>query len=206
MSNLPSPREVLKERKQAQVREEILRVAARLIAERGYRGVSIDDIATALGFTKSAVYYYFDNKAQILWQIFEDIYDGYMRMVTEIRDLDLTPREAMGRIIHQHAMWVMERREWTAIYFREEGELSEAQRQVIRRRKREYDAVIEDIYAAGAGSGIFADIPPHIAVSGILGMCNWLHVWFSEKGHSSADEIARHYAQLLAHGYETRAP
>lgn len=200
-----SPREMLKARKQAQVREEIVRVAARLFAERGYRAVTIDDIANELGFTKSAVYYYFGNKAEILWQIFEEIYDSYIRMASGIRDLRLDPREAMWRVIHEHATWVIERRHWTAIYFREESELTEEQRRMITRRKREYDAIIEGIYAEGVKQGEFADIPPHIAVSGILGMCNWLHVWFNEKGRVSPDEIARHYATLLSQGYERRS-
>ncbi len=204
LSAQASPREVLKARKQAQVREEIVRVAAKLFAERGYRAVTIDDIANALGFTKSAVYYYFGNKAEILWQIFEEIYDSYIRMASEIRDLKLDPPEAMWRVIHEHATWVIERRAWTAIYFREENELTEEQRRMITRRKREYDAIIEGIYAEGVKQGLFADIPSHIAVSGILGMCNWLHVWFNEKGRVSPDEIARHYASLLAKGYEVR--
>jgi AcrR family transcriptional regulator len=201
---LSSPRELLKERKQAQVREEIVRVAVKLIAEKGYRGVTIDDIAAALGFTKSAVYYYFDNKAQILWQIFEDIYDGYISMVTEIRDMHLKPRDAMARVIHQHAMWVMQRREWTAIYFREEGELDKEQQRTIRRRKREYDAILEQIYSEGVKQGDFRDIPPHIAVSGVLGMCNWLHIWFNPEGRNSPEEIAGHYARLLSDGYSKR--
>ncbi len=201
-----SPREALKARKQAQVREEIVRVASRLFADRGYRAVTIDDIANELGFTKSAVYYYFENKAQILWQIFEDIYDGYIKMVSEVRDQGLAPREALHRMIYQHAMSVIERRDWTAIYFREEGELTPEQQKTISRRKREYDAIIEEIYADGVRQGLFSDIPPHIAVSGILGMCNWLHVWFSEKGSTRPDEIARYYAELLAKGYELSAP
>jgi AcrR family transcriptional regulator len=199
---MASTRDILKARKQMQVQDEILRVSAKLIAERGYRGVTIDDIANELGFTKSAIYYYFENKAQILWRIFERIYDGYMEMVARVRDLDLPPKEAMLRITQQHANSVIERREWTAIYFHEENELTEDQRRVIRRRKRDYDAVIEEIYAAGVAQGVFKDIPPHIAVSGILGMCNWLHVWFNDKGRITPEEISRHYAQMLAGGYE----
>ncbi|HUF45582.1 MAG TPA: TetR/AcrR family transcriptional regulator, partial [Aestuariivirgaceae bacterium] len=197
-----TPRELLKARKQAQVREEIVRVAAKLFAERGYRAVTIDDIANELGFTKSAVYYYFGNKAQILWHIYEEIYDSYISMVSEIRDANLSPRDAMQRIIYQHVLWVIERRDWTAIYFREESELNEDQRGIIRRRKRDYDAIIEGIYAAGVKQKVFADIPPHIAVSGILGMCNWLYLWFNDKGPVTPDEIAMHYVTLLAQGYE----
>ncbi len=201
---MATPREILKARKQAQVREEIIRVAAKLFAERGYRAVTIDEIAAELGFTKSAVYYYFDNKAQLLWQIFENIFDAYIQMASEIRDLRLNPREAMRQVIHKHAIWVIEQKDWTAIYFREESELNDEQRKLIRRRKREYDAIIEEIYTEGVSQEVFADIPPHIAVSGILGMCNWLHVWFNEKGPNSPEEIASYYASLLAHGYEGR--
>jgi TetR/AcrR family transcriptional regulator, cholesterol catabolism regulator len=202
---LASPREMLKIRKQTQVQEEILRAAARLFADRGYRAVSIDDIANELGFTKSAIYYYFENKAQILWRIFEGIYDGYLEMVTEVQEEKLAPKEALWRVIYQHAMMVIEQREWTAIYFREESELTDDQRKLIRKRKRQYDSLIEDIYVAGVKGGAFRDIPPHVAVSGILGMCNWLFMWFNEKGKMTADEVARHYATLLAHGYEVPA-
>ena len=199
---MSSTRDILKARKQSQVQDEILRVSARLIAERGYRGVTIDEIATELGFTKSAIYYYFETKAQILWRIFESNYDGYMEMAAAVRDLRLPPREAMRRITRQHAMAVIERREWTAIYFHAENELTEDQRRIIRKRKRDYDAIIEEIFASGVREGVFKDIPPHIAVSGILGMCNWLHVWFNEKGRITPDEIADHYVKMLAGGYE----
>lgn len=199
---MASTRDILKARKQMQVRDEILRASAKLIAERGYRGVTIDDIAAELGFTKSAIYYYFDSKADVLWRIFERIYDGYMEMVARVRDLNLSPKDALLRITQQHAMSVIERREWTAIYFHEENELDEEQRRIIRRRKREYDAAIEDIFAAGVKQGVFKDIPPHIAVSGILGMCNWLHVWFNDKGRITPEEISQHYAKMLAGGYE----
>lgn len=193
---------MLKARKQAQVRKEIVRVAANLFAQHGYRAVTIDDVAAELGFTKSAVYYYFDNKSQLLWHIFENIYDDYIQMASDTRDLRLVPREAMRRVIYQHAVWVIERKAWTTIYFREENELNDKQRQLIRQRKRAYDAIIEEIYAEGVQQKIFSDIPPHIAVSGILGMCNWLHVWFNEEGPNSPEDIANYYTSLLAHGYE----
>lgn len=67
-------REELKARKQAYVQDEIIAAAARLFAERGIRAVTIDDIASSLGYTKSVVYYYFKNKNQVLWEIFNRIH------------------------------------------------------------------------------------------------------------------------------------
>lgn len=50
----------------AETREEILRVATRLFTERGFEGTSIRDISSALGITKSALYYHFANKDAII--------------------------------------------------------------------------------------------------------------------------------------------
>ncbi|WP_028216697.1 TetR/AcrR family transcriptional regulator [Paraburkholderia oxyphila] len=194
-------REQLKAKKQAYVQDEILSSAVTLFAERGFRAVTIDDIASNLGYTKSVVYYYFKSKNEILWQIFTRIYDTYFEMISSISATDLSPEEALRQIIIGHAMNVMERREWTAIYFREESELDEKQRKLMLNRKREYDATIEKVYRAGVEAGVFQDIPPHVAVTGILGMCNWLYTWFSEKGPITATEIAEYYVAMLTKGY-----
>ncbi|MBL3700464.1 TetR/AcrR family transcriptional regulator [Leucobacter luti] len=46
-------------------REQLLKQAARLFAERGFSGVSLVDIAQAAGFTKGAVYSHFGSKEQV---------------------------------------------------------------------------------------------------------------------------------------------
>ena len=73
--------------------------AAKLFAERGYRAVTIDDIGASLDYTKSVVYYYFTSKNDILWQIFQRIYDSYFAGVSEILARNLPPAEAMAAII-----------------------------------------------------------------------------------------------------------
>lgn len=49
----------------AETREEILRVALDLFTEKGFEGTSTRDISTALGITKSALYYHFPSKEAI---------------------------------------------------------------------------------------------------------------------------------------------
>ena len=43
-------------------RSRILRAASILFAERGFRGVSISDVATSAGLVKSSIYHHFENK------------------------------------------------------------------------------------------------------------------------------------------------
>ena len=52
-------------------RREIIEVGTRLIAERGYRGVSLDQIAEACGITKQGLLHHFPSKAELLVAILE---------------------------------------------------------------------------------------------------------------------------------------
>jgi AcrR family transcriptional regulator len=192
-------------RKQAFVREEILASATSLFAERGYRAVTIDDVAAKLGYTKSVVYYYFKSKNDLLWQIITRIFQGFLDKIIAAKEQKLPPDQVLSRMVRQHALNVMENRDWTSIFNREEAELEPAQRRQVRRMKRDYDAVFEGVYQNGVARGLFRDIPPHVAIGGALGMCNWLYVWYDEKGPLTAEEIADHFATILSNGWRASA-
>lgn len=51
----------------------IKEAAIRLFGTKGYASTSLDEIATAAGFTKGAVYYYFRSKEKLLLDILQDI-------------------------------------------------------------------------------------------------------------------------------------
>jgi TetR/AcrR family transcriptional regulator, cholesterol catabolism regulator len=198
-------RSKLKEQKQSFVQEQILQVAAELIAAGGFRAVTIDDISATLGFSKSVIYYYLNNKNDILWRIFSRIYETYFEALNKITGMEADPVTKMKEIVRLHATNVMTYRAWTAISIREEAELEEDQRKQIIHKKREYDAAIEDIYREGVKQGVFVDIPPFIAVNALMGTCNSLYTWYNPEGALSAAEIADHFATLLTDGYQVRA-
>ncbi len=196
-------REELKAKKQAYVQEEILTAAATLFAETGIRAVTIDDIASSLGYTKSVVYYYFKNKNQVLWEIFQRIHEAWWQDMVSILESDLPPEQRLGAMIKQHALNVMGRKSWTAIYFRDQGELKSDQQQIIMKRKREYDQLFKTAYSKGVEAGIFRDIPPYLIVSSIIGMCNFTHAWYKEGGALAPEEVATHYVEIILNGCRT---
>jgi TetR/AcrR family transcriptional regulator, cholesterol catabolism regulator len=193
-------REELKAKKQAYVQDEIIAAAAHLFAESGIRAVTIDDIAASLGYTKSVVYYYFKNKNQVLWEIFNRIHEAWLADMQAIVQQDIPPDQKLSALIRQHALNVMDRTEWTAIYFRDQSELTEAQQTTVSERKRTFDRNFRDTYAAGVASGLFKDIPPAIVASGIIGMCNQTHLWYKKGKGLSASEIADHFTNMIIDG------
>src|ERR671933_1346386 len=71
-------------------REQILRAAAQLFAERGARAVGVDDVGAAVGVTGPAIYRHFSSKdamlTEMLVRISERLLDGGAARVTEAGD------------------------------------------------------------------------------------------------------------------------
>src|SRR5436190_23685293 len=71
-------------------REEILEIAVGLFAERGYHGVSMDDVGAAAGVTGPALYHHFAGKeamlAAALYPVSEGLLAGGRARVQEFPD------------------------------------------------------------------------------------------------------------------------
>lgn len=63
----------IRRRTGAETREEILREAAALIAERGYRHMTMKAVAERVGVTEPAVYRHFPGKADLLTAVFRQV-------------------------------------------------------------------------------------------------------------------------------------
>ncbi len=59
------------------VREEILRAATRMFAERGYDGTSIQSIAEAVGIRKPSLLYHFSSKEDLRQAVLDEVFGGW---------------------------------------------------------------------------------------------------------------------------------
>jgi TetR/AcrR family transcriptional regulator, cholesterol catabolism regulator len=190
----------IKEQKAALIQEEILIAAARLIASRGFRSVTVDDISAEMGFTKSIVYYYMKNKNEILWRIFEKIDETYANGLDDALLSGGSVVEQLSKVMGMHCMNVLSHLDWSTIYNRDLNELIDEQRTTVAENRRQYNRRIRSLYEEGVRLGHFRAAPPIIAVSCLIGACNWPYTWFNPKGKLTAEEIAEGYAKQLIHG------
>lgn len=64
-------------------REEILNAAARVFCEKGYAHSSLSEIAKAARVTRGAVYWHFDNKAEIFDALHERLHRPLADMIMQ---------------------------------------------------------------------------------------------------------------------------
>ncbi len=179
--------------------------AAALFARQGYRATTLSDIAEALGVKKASLYHYIESKEDLLTAIYQRIFDRIEATVGPLASLDFSPDERLRRMLHAHITVVAEELDMLAVTFREETELPDQHQRLIKRRKRRYERLFEDILEEGKRSGVFrADVPSRVAVFGMLGACNWMYKWY-DPARGSADEIGAAFALLFESGIASDA-
>ncbi len=120
-------------------REEILEIAVRLFAERGYHGVSMDDIGAAAGVTGPALYHHFAGKeamiAAALAPVSEGLLGGGRERITRHPG---DPAAALTALVEFHVDFALANPAVIALHLHELDRLPEEPRRQIRRLQRLY--------------------------------------------------------------------
>lgn len=119
-------------------RAAILGAAAELFAERGFRGVTIDDLGRAVGTTGPALYRHFPGKEALLGEVLVDISDRLSRQGKELVARAASAHEALDLLLRGHIAFSLDEPALITVHDRELGNLTEADRARVRRLQRGY--------------------------------------------------------------------
>jgi AcrR family transcriptional regulator len=121
-------------------REQIVAVAADLFAERGFHGVSVYDIGAELGISGPALYKHFANKEALLGQMLIGISEQLLAEGRRRVDAATAggPDAVLASLIDGQVEFALTQPSLITVQFRDLASLSEADRQTVRRRQREY--------------------------------------------------------------------
>ena len=79
-------------------RAEIIEVATREFADKGYDGARVDEIAAKMSTTKRMIYYYFGNKEQLYVEVLEHAYAGIRAIEQQLDVEHLDPLDAIRQL------------------------------------------------------------------------------------------------------------
>ncbi|MGW2559017.1 SACE_7040 family transcriptional regulator [Streptomyces sp. NPDC001514] len=129
-------------------REQILKEAARLFAERGFHGVGVDEIGAAVGISGPGLYRHFAGKdamlAELLVGISGRLLDGGRRRVAEA-DGDGGPEELLASLIDGHIDFALDDRPLITLHDRELDRLRDSDRKLVRQLQRQYVELWVDV-------------------------------------------------------------
>lgn len=180
----------------------ITRRATEIFVRKGFAETTIEDIAGAVGVTREAIYYYFEDKAEILYAIIKPESEHLARGMARIMALEVAPRQKLVLAVEAHMARFNPNYLEMAITLRElDGRRMEARLKALRTLWKRYEGCWIDLVRSGQTAGDFRpDLDPKIAAFAILGLCNSPSSWFDPYGGTTIGALSDTFVTLVLGG------
>lgn len=172
-------------------------------AEKGYSTSSIKYIADLLGMRGVALYYYVPSKEAALAAVSEASVTTFIANPSKAIEKSQTSSEQVRAAIHVQLSPLRERpyADYIRVFVRHRHELSDEERRRIVGLSREYQKLVNLIFAEGVASGEFrANLNVEFAAFALIGLCNSVissHVWPKS---ADIEKIIDEYAAIIVGG------
>lgn len=191
-------RTTVEERRETR-RDEILRAAQDLFHRQGYANTSLDDIARAVGIKREGLYYYFENRTQILITIIKPLGLQLRDTVKDILASGDEPEEKIRRAVENHLMRFENRFAESKITLRDDYF---AENEAVLAEMGPIWDEYEDLWAAiieeGQAKGVFDPaLDSRLAFLGILGFCNWAARWYEPGNSIPVPDLIEMYNRMI---------
>jgi AcrR family transcriptional regulator len=127
-----------RDRAKADRQAAILREAARLFAERGFSGVSLEDLGGAVGVSGPAVYRHFANKQALLGAILLEVSEKLLTGGREVLARESDPNIRLAALVAFHVDFALRDADVIRVQDRDLASLRDEDRSRVRRLQREY--------------------------------------------------------------------
>jgi AcrR family transcriptional regulator len=180
-------------------REAALDEAARLFNERGIGATSIADVAASMGVTRAALYYYFEERDDLVFQTYEracQIIAGDLEAADEDGENGLAKTLAFAR-----RALTPERAPIAVLG--EADYLKAPQRAMIARASARNIKALEGFISQGVEDGSMRPCDAHVVAQTVAGLVSWIQLTPSWLDLKETEEHARDAAsvlELLRHG------
>ena len=181
-------------------REQIIDTSAKVFAVHGFHGTSTTELCDANGLGKGALYYYIGSKEELLAAIHDRVMDEVLAGAARVTEEGGTPSEQLTRLGNELLDVIARYLDHVWVFLHEFPALTGDNATQFRARRREYEAAVEAVFAAGVDSGEFRPLDPRLASRAWLGMHNYTYLWLKPGGKLTAAEVADQFADLFIRG------
>jgi AcrR family transcriptional regulator len=183
-------------------RAELLALAARLFADRGYVSTTVRDIADAAGILSGSLYHHFDSKESMADEILTGFLDELFGAYGEIVGRGRPPRETLEAVVVASFESIHRRPAEVAIYQSEAKHLMALPRfAYLNDRNAEFRKLWNGILTDGVAGGVFRPDLDVELVYRFIRDTVWVAVrWYNPDGALSAHDVAEQYLGILLEG------
>jgi AcrR family transcriptional regulator len=179
-------------------REDVVRAAGRLFANRGYHGTSMRDLGKELGLLGSSLYSHVSSKQDLLVGVVEE---GARLFEESAEQALVTTGDASDRLdalIAGHVAVVVDNIEVARTFLNEARMLDVDHRSRIIEARDHYEEAFRSVIREGIAEGTFGqEVDPKIASIFILSILNAVERWYRPNGELDRDALVAELSRFV---------
>lgn len=185
-------------------KQAVIAEASRAFGRHGYKNVSLDEIAAALNVTKPALYYYFKNKQELVYECHELAMELGDRVLSESIAAERTGYGRIAAFIRNYISMLTDEMGAPAILQDFSGMSAVHQKKIILRR-RKFNQELRQVLEGGVQDGSIAPCNSKMAVFWFMGAVSSIPHWLRSDGDLSSSEVAEIFTDFLAQGIRAKS-
>jgi AcrR family transcriptional regulator len=135
---MSQPSETRRSKAKSDRRSQLIAAAERLVAERGFLAVRLEDIGAAAGVSGPAIYRHFPNKEALLVELLVGISTRLLAGATDVVARASSPTAALDGLIDFHLDFAFGESDLIRIQDRDLGHLPASAKRQVRKAQRQY--------------------------------------------------------------------
>lgn len=182
-------------------KERFIKTATELLSEKGYKSMTMRELAHRLDCDKSNIYNYISSKQDLLDQLLFEIADKFHKGISDIESSSYSALEKLKAIIRLHVTMTFENPYKMNIHANEWRFLDEDRKTLFLKRRQQYEKKISVVVSEGISENIFKKGKPHFIRNCILSSLRWLYTWkIEDKKNINPIEVEKNITDFVLSG------
>ena len=175
---------------------ELQRVAAELFFAKGYEATTIREIAEALGIKSASIYYHWENKEAILFDLVRSTMEQLIAGARALLGEKVHPEQRLAALVTNHVVLHALRPKEAILGETELRSLKDERLESAMRMRDDYEEVVLTVLAEGAAAGKFEIVDLKLTAYSIISQCTNVGIWYREDGRLGLEEVVAVYTAL----------
>ena len=190
----------IKTEKNGSRKDVIVRKAATLFREKGYKAASMRDLAEAVGVEAASLYNHIKSKSELLHELVFNVANRFVLKIDEIESEEISSLKKMEKILRFHIVEMIHQYEEVYVSDREWKHLSDPYLSNYQNQRRVYRKRLAAIIEEGFRNKEIKPIDAPTVVLIFLHAVSGIESWHRSTKKISAEELEQNMVAILIDG------
>ncbi len=180
--------------------QKILKISAKMFAEKGFHHTSVRDISRATRMSLAGLYYYFTTKEELLYLIQERCFLTLLQRWEQAASVEMDARARIRVFAENHLSFFLHNMHEMKVMAHEDESLSGEFQDGILVLKRRYVKVLMDLIGELQEHEGGRRVDLRVATFALFGMMNWIYTWYQPRRDLPFSQLIEQMLRLYFYG------